>query len=66
MNIEVIEHGPEISMPGFFSSSGTVGTFQVPLASPGGNGAGRRPACASASIRARSARSFSARACNRS
>src|SRR5213593_918549 len=67
MNIDVIEHGPEISMPGFFSSSGTGGTFQGPLvASQGGSGAGRRPACASASIRARSARSFSARACRRS
>src|SRR5438309_308031 len=67
MNIEVIEHGPEISMPGFLSSSGAGGTFQSPVvASLGGSGAGRRPACASASSRARSARSFSARAFRRS
>ena len=67
MNIDVIEQGPEISMPGFLSSSGTVGTFQVPVvASLGGSGAGPRPAWASASMRTRSARSFSARACSRS
>ena len=33
MNMEVIEQGPEISMPGFCRSSGTGGTFQSPLAS---------------------------------
>src|SRR6266403_1325803 len=39
MNIEVIEHGPEISIPGFFSSSGTGGTFQSPVvASLAGSG----------------------------
>ncbi len=31
MNIDVIEHGPEISMPGIFRSSGTGGTRQVPV-----------------------------------
>ena len=40
---------------------------QVPVvASLGSSGAGPRPAWASASMRARSARSFSARACSRS
>jgi len=31
MNIDVIEHGPEISMPGHFQASGTGGTRQVPV-----------------------------------
>ena len=31
MNIEVIEQGPEISMPGFWRSVGTGGTCQSPV-----------------------------------
>jgi hypothetical protein len=31
MNIDVIEHGPEISIPGRFSSSGIDGTCHVPV-----------------------------------
>src|SRR5205809_894707 len=38
MNIEVIEHGPEISIPGLLSSSGTGGTRQSPVVAALGGG----------------------------
>jgi len=31
MNIDVIEQGPEISMPAFWRSAGTGGTLQSPV-----------------------------------
>jgi hypothetical protein len=44
MNMDVIEHGPEISMPGRRSSSGTGGTDHVAVvASLAGRGPGGRP-----------------------
>jgi hypothetical protein len=67
MNIDVIEHGPEISMPGLRSSSGTVGTFQSLPAALGGSGAGGLPWwSASCSSRARAVRRATARAWRRS
>ncbi len=61
MNIEVIEQGPEISMPGCFKSSGTGGTCHVPVLAtlaggwPGGTCC-RRARSSTASRRARSSR----------
>ena len=44
MNIEVIEQGPEISMPGLRRSAGTGGTFQSPVvAGPRGGWVGSAP-----------------------
>jgi hypothetical protein len=44
MNIEVMATGPDISMPGCLSSSGTGGTCQsVVVAGPGARCAGCRP-----------------------
>jgi hypothetical protein len=45
MNMLVIEHGPEISMPGVARSFGTGGTFQSPVvAALAGSGSAGGPA----------------------
>src|SRR5262249_3711630 len=43
MNMEVMEHGPEISMPGVLKSAGTAGTFHSPAAAGCAGCEGRSP-----------------------
>ncbi len=68
MNMLVIEHGPEISMPGVARSFGTGGTFQsVVVIALAGKGSGNRPCLsARASRSSRLARSACAREANSS
>ena len=67
MNMLVMEHGPEISIPGRSRSAGTGGTRQLPLVTGLGARAGKIP-CWSArwSTAARAARSAWTRGVNSS
>ena len=68
MNMLVIEHGPEISMPGRWSSSGTGATRQSPVrASLAGGCVGGTPSVrARVSTSARRSRSARTRVANSS
>src|SRR5262249_37670972 len=50
MNMLVIEQGPEISMPGLWSSAGTGGTRQAPVVAALGRGRARRRAGPAAGV----------------